>query len=264
MANRATEHLSRIPIATTALIVTNLAIHFTFVVTSAELSDFSLNTRKLLSGEYYRVISSSFTHAGILHVLMNMTSLLQLGSDLESQYGSMKFAIFTLWSILITGALYVLLTWYSAIQSDILIDPDQYPYMKWNLEYEASLFSIKFLACCLKSCTTVESWIQIVWASLECCFLTQVSFCCANKFFLTDPQYSVLSCHRFAHLLASVVEAFHASRPTRSFFGMCSVPSKLFPFLLLIGIQVDRNTLWQLLRTFPHPTAHSFAAVFMS
>ena len=117
MANRAMEHLSRIPIATMALIVTNLAIHFTFIVTSAEMGDFSLNTRKVLCGEYYRVISSSFTHAGILHVFMNMASLLQLGSDLESQYGTMKFSILTLWSILVTGALYVLLTWYSANQS---------------------------------------------------------------------------------------------------------------------------------------------------
>ena len=120
MANRAIAYLLKTPLTTTALIVANLIIHFIFFVASAELSSFSMNSRKFLSGEYYRIISSAFTHAGILHVFLNMTSLLQLGRDLESQYGSLKFAVFTLWSILITGALYVLLTWYSDIQCDLL------------------------------------------------------------------------------------------------------------------------------------------------
>lgn len=46
-----------------------------------------------LQGEYWRLISSQFLHAGILHLGMNMYVLLYVGPLVERLYGSWKFAV---------------------------------------------------------------------------------------------------------------------------------------------------------------------------
>lgn len=44
-------------------------------------------------GEYYRLVTSMFLHAGVIHIAFNMLILHQLGSQLELFLGSKKFAI---------------------------------------------------------------------------------------------------------------------------------------------------------------------------
>ncbi len=39
----------------------------------------------IANGEYYRIVSAAFVHAGIMHIGMNMMSLYQLGYSLEQQ-----------------------------------------------------------------------------------------------------------------------------------------------------------------------------------
>ena len=43
-------------------------------------------------GEWYRVITSGFTHRGLVHVGMNMYILWMIGRQLEGRYGSLTFA----------------------------------------------------------------------------------------------------------------------------------------------------------------------------
>jgi membrane associated rhomboid family serine protease len=45
------------------------------------------------TGEYYRLVSSTFLHAGVLHLALNMVALAQLGPMLESALGRVRFAV---------------------------------------------------------------------------------------------------------------------------------------------------------------------------
>lgn len=55
-------------------------------------------------GEYYRLITSSFVHIGLLHLIFNMYALYIIGMQLESFLGKTKFLIVYLFSAL-TGSL---------------------------------------------------------------------------------------------------------------------------------------------------------------
>lgn len=44
-------------------------------------------------GEYYRLVTSAFLHAGLLHLALNMVALLQLGAPLEAALGRIRFAV---------------------------------------------------------------------------------------------------------------------------------------------------------------------------
>jgi len=45
------------------------------------------------AGEYYRLVTGGFLHANLIHVLMNMLALYQLGLLLESAFGRVRFAV---------------------------------------------------------------------------------------------------------------------------------------------------------------------------
>lgn len=123
MASRADEFLSQIPFVTRILIVLNCSVHVTLFLSSFGINKLAISAAQvLLRGEYYRIVTSAFVHGGFLHIFMNMSSLIQLGGSLEVQFGSLQFAFLTMWSILLVGALYVLL---SLILSEVLRDPYQ-------------------------------------------------------------------------------------------------------------------------------------------
>ncbi len=50
------------------------------------------NVALVQSGEIYRIVTSMFLHAGILHLLVNMYSLYIIGTQLETFVGRLKFA----------------------------------------------------------------------------------------------------------------------------------------------------------------------------
>jgi rhomboid protease GluP len=111
MASRVTDTLSKIPFVTTSLLVLNCGIHAVIFLLSLDIDKFAISADQVLKGEYYRVFSATFVHGGIMHIAMNMSSLLQVGTSLEAQFGSAQFAILTLWSTILIGAVYVLLSW---------------------------------------------------------------------------------------------------------------------------------------------------------
>jgi len=51
------------------------------------------DTSRIQNGEYWRLISSCFLHAGVVHLLMNMAALVMLGVPLEVEFGTPKFAM---------------------------------------------------------------------------------------------------------------------------------------------------------------------------
>ena len=52
------------------------------------------------TGEYYRLITSTFLHAGVVHLLLNMFALAALGPQLETALGRLRFAVLYLLSAL--------------------------------------------------------------------------------------------------------------------------------------------------------------------
>ena len=113
MSSRMEESLGKIPSVTFGLLILNCSVHAIIFLFSIGINDFTMTTIRILNHrEYYRILTSAFVHGGFIHIFMNMTSLLQLGSSLELQFGSMQFAFLTIWSVLLTGAFYVLLSRY--------------------------------------------------------------------------------------------------------------------------------------------------------
>ena len=168
------EYLSSIPIITKALLGINIVIHILIFVSSASLNNFAISAHLVWNdSEYYRIISAAFVHGGIMHIAMNMSSLLQLGHSLENQFGSLQFLFLTSWSVLVIGIFYVILSWLLA----------------YSLSDSRQLYS------------------------------SGVGFS------------GVLFCY-------ALLESFHSTEVTRSIFGIVNVPAKMYPFILLILIQV--------------------------
>jgi len=106
--NRVGDFLSSLPVVTRIILFVNVMIHILIFLTSASLGNFSISANLVLNkGEYYRIITAAFVHVGLMHIAMNMSSLLQLGHSLESSFGSLQFFFLTLWTTLSTGFIYV-------------------------------------------------------------------------------------------------------------------------------------------------------------
>ena len=86
--------LSAIPIGTVALLVVNVSVHGLLFVTSFSPNHLSISGDSVVRrGELHRLLTSAFVHGGLLHIVMNMSSLLSLGAHLEAQFGSISFLI---------------------------------------------------------------------------------------------------------------------------------------------------------------------------
>ena len=105
------------PYVTQALIAINVAVYFIGLTHSSSDAlagstgfsvDGGLIAFKVADGEWYRVITSGFLHAGLIHVGFNMFALWILGSQLEAAIGRVRFAVVYFVSML-AGALGVLI-----------------------------------------------------------------------------------------------------------------------------------------------------------
>jgi membrane associated rhomboid family serine protease len=67
---------------------------------------FILDTSKVFSGEVWRLLTYSFLHAGILHIVFNMLFLWWFGSETEGIYGPKEFLTFYLVAALLGGIAY--------------------------------------------------------------------------------------------------------------------------------------------------------------
>src|SRR5215218_10518827 len=67
---------------------------------SALLDDGSVSRAAIADGEYWRVLTAGFLHAGFFHLLFNMFSLYILGSLLEPAIGKLRFGLIYFVSLL--------------------------------------------------------------------------------------------------------------------------------------------------------------------
>ena len=64
----------------------------------------------ILAGQWWRLVTAMFLHAGLLHIGMNMWCLVDLGPEVETLFNTTKFIVF----YLVTGVLgFVLSLWWS-------------------------------------------------------------------------------------------------------------------------------------------------------
>jgi len=54
--------------------------------------------RAIMAGQWWRLITAGFLHGGILHILMNMWVLFDLGAQAEEAYGTSRFLVIYLFS----------------------------------------------------------------------------------------------------------------------------------------------------------------------
>ena len=111
------------PIVTYSLIVINIIVFLLMYLfgkgsyDNKTLLDFGALYRPLVeSGEYYRLITCSFIHIGLIHLVCNMYVLYIIGQQLESFYGKTKYLIIYLFSA-IMGSLFSILFTKNAISA---------------------------------------------------------------------------------------------------------------------------------------------------
>lgn len=64
------------------------------------ISDGALNGPAIQNGEYWRLITSGFLHAGLIHIAFNMYFLYALGTQLEGAVGRVRFGVLYVTSLL--------------------------------------------------------------------------------------------------------------------------------------------------------------------
>lgn len=105
----------KFPIVTYAIILINTLMFFAMYLFGNGSTDVFTLTKfgasvpnLILNGEYWRLITSSFIHIGIIHLLFNNYALYVIGAQLESFFGPVKYIIMYLFSALTSGLLSLL------------------------------------------------------------------------------------------------------------------------------------------------------------
>lgn len=70
---------------------------------------FALIPTGVLTGKIWQVLTYSFLHADVMHLVLNLLVLAFVGSDVESLWGTRKFLIFYFYCATMSGLFYLLL-----------------------------------------------------------------------------------------------------------------------------------------------------------
>jgi membrane associated rhomboid family serine protease len=88
-------------IVTRVLIGINVAVFVLDLLVSGGLApDFGLWPIGVADGEYYRLVTSGFLHAGLMHIGFNMLALYWLGTPLEAMLGRWRYVLLYALSLL--------------------------------------------------------------------------------------------------------------------------------------------------------------------
>lgn len=107
---------NRKPIMTYTLIVLNVLMYILSLTNyEAVINAFANYYVNVQLGEVWRLITSAFVHANILHLFFNMYALYYIGKDVEKYYGKFKYLLLYLGSA-ITGSLFsIVLSNYASV-----------------------------------------------------------------------------------------------------------------------------------------------------
>lgn len=104
------ENIFRIkkPVVTYTLIIINVLLYVIPIILgnyNIMIGKYCVYGPNIRAGEYYRLITGTFLHANIFHLLFNCYALFVLGSQLESYLGKAKYLIIYLFSAIL-GSLF--------------------------------------------------------------------------------------------------------------------------------------------------------------
>ena len=108
-STRSADALRSIPPTTLGVIAICVSIQvFQATISGWNLHLFTMCPRLILfTHEYYRVFTSVFFHANLMHIGMNMLSTSTISSLLEKKIGTMRLLFSIWWAILLTSAIYI-------------------------------------------------------------------------------------------------------------------------------------------------------------
>jgi membrane associated rhomboid family serine protease len=88
------------PVVTKALVAVNVGV-FALTTGIPDLTNrLALYGPAVDAGEWYRLVTAGFAHAGLLHLAFNMLLLYRLGEVLESALGRVRFTVLYFFSLL--------------------------------------------------------------------------------------------------------------------------------------------------------------------
>jgi rhomboid domain-containing protein 1 len=128
------------PLCTITFLFICVVVYVLQVTTNLALQKFTLNPYNVFKGEWYRIISSSFMHGNLTHILMNMISYLTLGTSLERKLGSLFMFFTILWSVILSSLFHIAI-------ATVLLLCTKGPFHDNSLGFSGSLFHLLVLEC---------------------------------------------------------------------------------------------------------------------
>jgi len=100
------------PIVTYILLGINILIYILMSVFGKDtfILWFGLHPDAVTAGGYYRLFTSMFLHANLLHLIFNMYALYVIGSQIENFFGKVKYLLTYLFSGIIAGLMSMIFT----------------------------------------------------------------------------------------------------------------------------------------------------------
>lgn len=89
------------PVSVTLVVITSIIFMTSYVIGNEFIRSGQLDKNLITQGQYYRLITAMFLHAGIEHLVGNMLLLYLLGEVVENKTGSVKYAFIYILSGLI-------------------------------------------------------------------------------------------------------------------------------------------------------------------
>jgi len=81
--------------------------------TQAATRDFALNARLVIDGhQYWRIFTSAFMHADIMHLFLNSYFIFTIGNGVEAMLGHVRYAFLVVFTIFTSSAVIILADWY--------------------------------------------------------------------------------------------------------------------------------------------------------
>lgn len=85
--------MAKSPVVTTILVINVIVFIGQQLLGRGFTDQFLMEPFHIIAGEYWRLITPVFFHAGVLHIFLNSYILYSLGPNVEEAFGSVRFAL---------------------------------------------------------------------------------------------------------------------------------------------------------------------------
>jgi membrane associated rhomboid family serine protease len=143
MNNRSTDALRQLPPATLAVISICVFLFIIQITMNWNIQLLTMCPRLILfMNEYFRIFTSVFFHANLMHIGMNMLSTSTISTVLEKRIGTLRLIFSIWWSIILTSTIYIIIAYTAYII---------FGYDKWMYQHSIGFSGIIFHLSVLES-----------------------------------------------------------------------------------------------------------------